>query len=94
MDFHIMEASIVSDFKILLSFKDGSTGEVDLENYSREDSVFKKFRDRKFFKSFRVEFGTLVWGNDASEEIDISPEQLYFLATGKKVKYKATRNAV
>ncbi|RKX79290.1 MAG: hypothetical protein DRP87_03615 [Spirochaetes bacterium] len=37
-----------------------------------------------FFKKFRVEYGTLVWGNG---EIDIAPETLYTLATGKPVTF-------
>ena len=84
MDFEITEAGYVADYKIKLKFRDGSTGIVDLSTYADKGNVFKAFQDISYFKKFRVEYGTIVWG---SGELDIAPETLYEKATGKKVRY-------
>jgi hypothetical protein len=51
---------------------------------SREESinfnVIKANYNKEYFKNFRVEFGTLTWGNS---DTDIAPETLYTKATGK-----------
>ena len=42
-----------------------------------------------YFKDFRIEYGTIIWGNG---KIDIAPETLYSIATGKPVRYHALKN--
>jgi Protein of unknown function (DUF2442) len=84
MDFEITEAGYVADYKIKLKFMDGSSGTVDLSTYVDKNNVFKAFQDMSYFKKFRVEYGTIVWGNG---ELDIAPETLYEKATGRKVRY-------
>lgn len=84
MFFEIVNAKYISDYKIEIEFEDGSQGEANLSNYPEEDTVFKSFFDINFFKDFKIEYGTLVWGNG---EIDIAPETLYTLATGKPVTF-------
>jgi len=49
------------------------------------------FLDIEYFKKFRVEFGTLIWGDG---EEDIAPETLYTKATGKKIIYTSEKNSV
>jgi hypothetical protein len=46
-----------------------------------QNGVFERFRDETFFRTFSVndELGGLTWEGD----IDIAPETLYSLATGK-----------
>lgn len=61
------------DFVYWLQFDDGSNGEVDFADYSREGTVFERFRDPGFFRSARIEGGTISWPNGA----DIAPETLY-----------------
>ena len=69
----------------MLQFEDGSTGIADLSEYPDDDNVFRQFLDIDYFKCFRIEYGTLIWGNG---ELDIAPETLYTIATGKPVTYK------
>jgi hypothetical protein len=90
MYFDITEAQYLDNYKIRLSFEDGSTGIADLSEYPNADNVFHSFLDIAYFKDFRIEHGTLVWGKG---ELDIAPETLYVLATGKSVTYRATRSS-
>ena len=89
MYFDITEAQYIEHYRIQLKFEDGSTGTVDLTAYLEEDTVFQAFVDMEYFKYFAVEYGTLVWGKG---EVDIAPETLYSLATGKPVRYRALKN--
>ena len=84
MFFDIVNAEYISDYKIKIEFEDGSWGEADLSEYPEENTVFKSFYDLNYFKVSKIEFGTLIWGNG---EIDIAPETLYTLATGKPVTF-------
>jgi hypothetical protein len=85
MFFDIVNAEHITDYKIKIEFEDGSRGEADLSEYPEENTVFKSFFDIEFFKKFKIEYGTLVWGNG---EIDIAPETLYTLATGKPITFE------
>ncbi len=88
MYFDITNAEYMEDYKIKLTFEDGSVGIADLSTYKDKDNVFKSFLDKAYFTNYRVEYGTLVWGNG---ELDIAPETLYTSATGKQIKYKANK---
>jgi hypothetical protein len=88
MYFDIIEARYIGDYKIELSFEDDSSGVADLSSYPDEKNIFRLFFDMDYFKNFRIEYGTLVWG---SGELDIAPEALYTIATGKPVSYSTTR---
>ncbi len=91
MFFEIVQAHYETQFTIHLVFEDGSTGSVDLSDYIDPDTVFVSFNDMEYFKDFRIEDGTLVWGEG---DIDIAPERLYERATGKEVRYPSHRDAV
>ncbi len=88
MYFDVTNAEYIEEYKIRLSFEDGSVGIADLASYNDKNNVFKSFFDKTYFMNFKVEYGTLVWGNG---ELDIAPETLYLVATGKQVKYKTTK---
>ena len=88
MYFDIIEARCIEDYKIQLSFEDESSGIADLSSYPDENNIFRLFFDMDYFKNFHIEYGTLVWGNG---ELDIAPEALYTIATGKPVKYNSTK---
>ena len=85
MYFDVVDAKHVGDYRIELAFADGSRGTVDLSDYPDEANVFRRFLDVEYFKSFRIEYGSLVWGDD---ELDIAPEALYARATRKTVSYR------
>ena len=54
-------------------FDDGMAGDWDFSEYLDRGPVFLPLRDLEFFRSGRVENGTIAWPNGA----DIAPETLY-----------------
>jgi hypothetical protein len=71
---HVNDARYIGDYKVWLSFNDGTQGEVDLvsELYGE---IFEPLKDVSFFKSFTLEGHTLSWSNGA----DFAPEFLHEL---------------
>jgi len=88
--FEVTEAQYLNEYRIQLRFEDGSAGIADLSSYPRQKNVFTAFLDLEYFKRFRVEYGTLVWGKG---EVDIAPETLYTLATKKPVTYRTIESS-
>jgi len=86
MYFNVTEAHYLEEYKLQLHFEDGWGGIADLSSYPDPTNVFKAFLDLVYFKDFKIEYGTLIWGNG---EVDIAPETLYSLATGKPITYTA-----
>jgi hypothetical protein len=68
---HITQAKYLKDYKIWLSFNDGTEGEVDLAS-ELHGEIFEPLKDISFFKSFTLEGHTLSWQNGA----DFAPEFL------------------
>jgi Protein of unknown function (DUF2442) len=64
----------VSEYKLLLTFEDGSVKLVDLER-ELDGEIFEPLRDISYFKTVRVnpDLDTIVWENGA----DMSPDFLY-----------------
>jgi hypothetical protein len=89
MFFDVIEAKYLDNYKIKLTFEDGSTGIADLSDYPDEDTVFQAFLDLDYFKEFNIEYGAIVWGRG---ELDIAPEKLYTIATGKSISYQSVKN--
>ncbi len=69
----IIHAQYSEDYKIKVQFKNGLEGIFDMKPYL-EIGVFKKLQNQAFFKSMRVNYGTLTW----PEEIDIAPDTVEF----------------
>jgi len=84
MYFNITGTEYLESYRIRLSFEDGSAGVADLFSYPDPANVFEAFSDLSYFRAFHVDYGTLVWGDG---EIDIAPETLYTIATGKPISY-------
>ena len=80
-DYDIVEARYVGDYRIELVFADGHRGIADLSAWVRQDTVFAPFADKEYFRAFRIEYGTLVWGEG---DVDIAPEALYEEAIGER----------
>jgi hypothetical protein len=74
MNYHVIEARLVSGHVVWLRFRDGTQGRVDLSS-ELVGPVFEPLHDPEMFCQFRVhpEFHTLVWPNGA----DIAPEVLH-----------------
>ena len=54
-------------------FDDGMEGDVDLGEYIGKGPVFAPLTDPAYFRTARIEGGTISWPNGA----DIAPETLY-----------------
>jgi hypothetical protein len=91
MYFNITKANYLGNHEIKLVFEDGSVGKVDMAKYIEPGTVFDRLKDIEYFKSFQIEYGTLIWGKG---ELDIAPETLYLDATGKTVTYQTKTEAV
>ena len=74
MDYDVLEARYVGKYVIWLRFRDGTTGEVDLES-TLHGEVFQPLRDLDFFCQFYIHplFETLAWPN----QMDLAPEFLH-----------------
>jgi len=70
----VRNVSYVSEYKLLLSFEDGSERLVDLE-HELDGEIFEPLKDINYFKTVRVnpDLDTIVWDNGA----DMSPDFLY-----------------
>lgn len=73
----VVEAKYLGEYRILVVFRDGVSGEVDLRS-ELYGEVFSPLKDEAYFRKFSVhpELHTLVWPNGA----DFAPEFLYQLA--------------
>ncbi len=91
MFFELKQAKLSENYLATIEFEDGSKGTVDLREFIKEGTVFEKFDDPEYLKSMRIEYGTLVWGQG---EVDIAPEALYEMATGRAVTYGKKDRAV
>jgi Protein of unknown function (DUF2442) len=72
--FDVTAVEAVGDYRLRLTFEDGTVGEVDFaERHWR--GVFAPLADPAYFARVRVdpEAGTIVWPNG----IDMAPEPLY-----------------
>jgi hypothetical protein len=56
-----------------VEFDDRTKGEVDLSYLLMRGPIFKPLRNIKFFRSARIQGGTIAWPNGA----DLAPETLY-----------------
>jgi hypothetical protein len=75
----------LEEYRLELSFTDGTTGVLDLkERIVGRGGVFTPFQDIEFFRQVKVgpEAGTIVWPNG----VDFCPDVLYSLVTGKPIR--------
>ena len=70
----VKNVSYASEYKLLITFEDGSVRLVDLGSHLNGE-VFTPLKDIHYFKTVRVEsdLDTIVWENGA----DMSPDFLY-----------------
>ncbi len=75
----------LGEYRLELSFTDGTTGELDFrERVVGRGGVFSSLEDISFFIQVKVdpEAGTIVWPNG----VDFCPDVLYSLLTGKPIR--------
>ena len=70
---HVRNAKYINNFKLWVSFDDGTSGEVDLEN-KLSGPMFEPLKEQAFFSKVAVdpELETVVWPNG----VDLAPEFL------------------
>ncbi len=70
----VKDVNYISEYKLLLTFKDGDVKLVDLKPHL-DGEIFEPLKDVSYFKTVRVnsELDTIVWENGA----DMSPDFLY-----------------
>ncbi len=80
--YKINHVKALKDYRLELSFNDGTHGIVDLSDMVGS-GVFKLWNDYDQFLKVEVgETGELVW----SDQVDICPDSLYLRLTGKKTE--------
>ena len=75
----------LGEYRLELSFTDGTRGELDLkERVVGRGGVFTPLEDIGFFGQVTVdpEAGTIVWPH----EVDFCPDVLYSLVTGRPIR--------
>lgn len=74
MHYDVVEARYVRDYVLWLRFRDGMSGEIDLQTELR-GPIFEPLKNLDAFREFHVSpaTGTVTWPNQA----DIAPEFLY-----------------
>jgi hypothetical protein len=90
--YDITQVVALPEYRLRLTFDDGSEGEVDLRSQLSFTGVFEPLRDETEFKKVRVnaELGTIEWPND----VDLDPVVLYAAVTGKAVEEVLSVHAV
>jgi hypothetical protein len=70
----IVGVTVVAEYRLRLTFADGTMGEVDFNGRDRR-GVFEPLRDPGFFARVAIdpESGTIAWPNG----VDMAPEPLY-----------------
>jgi hypothetical protein len=72
----IKKAEYIKDYQIKVYFADGIIKTIDLFNFlsTSNHPLINKFIDMELFKQFRIEMGTLCWGDN---EFDLNPMNIY-----------------
>lgn len=68
----IKEVQALKDYRILIIFDNGEKRIKDMKPYL-EKGVFKKLKDEEIFKSVKLEYGTVSWGDN----IDLCADSIY-----------------
>ena len=79
MYWDIIELEYLGEYRLRLTFKSRETGFVDLSEYATYGGVFSRFADLDYFRQVYIDSGVLTWPGD----IDLAPETIYSMATGK-----------
>lgn len=68
----IKEVQALEDYQILVTFDNGEKRIKDMKPYL-EKGVFKKLKDKNYFKSVKIAYGTVTWGDN----IDLCADSIY-----------------
>lgn len=82
MILNVIKAEYKGKYKVFLSFNNGESVLVDLEETlcTESRSIFSPLKDINYFKTFEIRLNTITWKNEA----DFAPE--FLLELGQKQK--------
>jgi hypothetical protein len=71
----LAEIKILSNYRLSVTFLDGTHGEVDLSRliFSDQAGIFSLLRDPAVFAKATIEYGAVSWPG----EIDLAPDSMY-----------------
>ena len=74
----VTKATYIGNYTIRLVFNNGMEGNANLHDFIFNDrrTAFVPLQNESAFKNFKLEHSTVVW----SDELDLAPEYLFFLA--------------
>jgi hypothetical protein len=78
----ILTVKPLGDYRLWLTFSNGQSGEVNLDDVVGAPGLLGKLADRDLFGQVYVAGGTLEWPNG----VDLDPIVLYCEATGTPIK--------
>ena len=72
----IKQATYLADYRIKVLFDDGTSRDIDLYGFLSQSRlpIIRQYLDLDKFRQFRVEDGTLAWGDT---EFDLNPINIY-----------------
>ena len=72
----IKQATYLADYRIKVLFDDGTSRDIDLYGFLSQSRlpIIRQYLDLDKFRQFRVEDGTLAWGDN---ELDLNPINIY-----------------
>ena len=75
----LLEIKPLANYTLCLKYDDGTVGEVDLTEFT-EKGVFKKIKDKTFFKQVYIDKETdaVAW----NEDLDLCPDSLFLKLKG------------
>ena len=84
MILNVTNAEFKEGYKVVLTFNNGESVLVDLEETLLNDTrkIFFPLRDSDYFKNFKISLNTITWDNEA----DFAPE--FLLELGKQQESK------
>jgi hypothetical protein len=82
MHVKVIKVKYIKSYLLEITFETGEKEIVDLSGYAKRGGVFRNFSNIDYFKRVSIDkdWGVLCWPGD----VDIAPETLYRLATGKE----------
>ncbi|MDR1783928.1 MAG: DUF2442 domain-containing protein [Dysgonamonadaceae bacterium] len=72
MFLEVSKACYLDNYRLLLTFNNGITKTVDLQN-ELTGEIYEPLKQLDYFKNFEIKYNTVEWNNGA----DYAPEYLY-----------------
>ncbi len=81
MFYDIVSVKYIRDYTLEVEFETGEKGTIDLSDIEKK-GIFSRFKDLDYFRSVYIHEDVLTW---PPGDLDIAPETIYSMATGKPV---------